>query len=152
MIDLAESIEGLATLSPAQLRYEWRRLHRGKPMPDGMSSDLLARSIAWRLQERRAGGHSSVTVRKLDRWANQVANTGEIELERKRPLKLGTRLVRQWHGEVHTVTVVENGYEYRGRHFASLTHIARDITGAVWSGPRFFGLRSRGGKTNAPQA
>jgi len=58
-------------------------------------------------------------------------------------LKTGTRLVRQWHGHAHTVQVREDGFEYEGQHYRSLTVITERITGAHWSGPRFFGLTKR---------
>jgi len=61
-------------------------------------------------------------------------------------LKPGTRLVRRWHDKVHTVTVLCEGFEFEERHYSSLTQIARQITGAAWSGPRFFGLKRRGCK------
>ena len=60
-------------------------------------------------------------------------------------LKTGTRLVRQWRGHTHTVLVREDGFEYEGQHYRSLTVIAERITGAHWSGPRFFGLTKRAG-------
>ena len=58
-----------------------------------------------------------------------------------RPIKLGTRIIRQWDGDTHEVTVVKDGYSYRGKHYVSLSAIARKITGTRWSGPLFFGLR-----------
>jgi hypothetical protein len=58
-------------------------------------------------------------------------------------LKLGTRLVRQWHGKIYQIEVLEEGFEFEHRQYRSLTQIARQITGAVWSGPRFFGLKAK---------
>jgi hypothetical protein len=55
-------------------------------------------------------------------------------------LRPGTKLVREWHQRVHTVSVLEGGFEYQGEHYASLSRIARRITGVTWSGPRFFGI------------
>lgn len=64
--------------------------------------------------------------------------------------KPGARLVREWHGRTHTVTVTEDGFEYAGMTYASLTKIARKITGTHWSGPRFFGLlRSKASQINS---
>jgi hypothetical protein len=150
MVSLADQIAGLAQLSPAQLRAEWRRLHRGQSLPQGMSTDLMTRVIAWRLQEKAFGGLPSARLRELVRLAKQLETTGELDLERQRQLKPGTRLVRQWNGNPHTVTVLEQGYEFEERHYASLTPIARQITGAAWSGPRFFGLQQKAG-SNEPQ-
>lgn len=146
MANVVDQIAGLADLPPARLRAEWRRLHRGQSMPKGMSSDLLARSIAWRLQEKVFGGLAPARLRELERLASQLSETGELDLERSVQLKPGTRLVRQWHEQVYVVTVLDQGYDYEGRHYPSLTPIAREITGAAWSGPRFFGIKPRNGK------
>jgi len=143
MIRLADQIAGLAHLSSAQLRAEWRRLHRGRPLPSGMSSDLMMRAIAWRMQEKAFGGQPPARVRELARLAKQLEANGELDLEHQSQLKPGMRFVRQWHGKSYTVTVLEQGYEFEERHYASLTPIARQITGAAWSGPRFFGLQTK---------
>jgi len=151
MARVADQMAGLAQLSPARLRAEWRRLHRGQSLPEGMSSDLIARGIAWRLQEKVQGGLPPARLRELDRLAKQLTSSGELDLERERQLKPGTRLVRQWHGKVYTITVLDQGYEFEDRHYGSLTPIARQITGAAWSGPRFFGLNRKNGKPNGTQ-
>jgi hypothetical protein len=150
MVSVADQIVGLARMSPAQLRAEWRRLHRGQSLPEGMSTDLMMRAIAWRLQEKAYGGLPPVRLRELGRLAKQLETIGELDLERQRQLKPGTRLVRQWHGNPHSVTVLEQGYEFEERHYASLTPIARQITGTAWSGPRFFGLQQKA-DANEPQ-
>jgi hypothetical protein len=150
MVSLTDQIAGLARLSPAQLRAEWRRLHRGQSLPEGMTTDLMMRAIAWRLHEKAYGGLPPVRLRELGRLAKQLEATGQLDLERQRQLKPGTRLVRQWQGKPYTVTVLEQGYEFDERHYASLTPIARQITGAAWSGPRFFGLQQKAG-SNEPQ-
>ena len=142
MVALEKEIAGLAGLPPARLRAEWRRLHRGQIMPDGMSCDLMARYIAWKLQEKAHGGLAPTRSRELDRLANELEESGDLDLSRTRQLKTGTQLVREWHGKVHTVIVLDEGYLFEDRHFASLTPIAKAITGATWSGPRFFGLKS----------
>jgi hypothetical protein len=148
---IADQIARLVNMPPARLRAEWRRLHRGQALLEGLSSDLLARSIAWRLQEKICGGLPPAQVRALARLAKQLETSGEMDLERQRQLKPGTRLVREWHGQVYTVHVLDQGYEFEDRHYASLTPIARQITGAAWSGPRFFGLKARRGKNHDPQ-
>lgn len=102
----------------------------------------MMRAIAWRLQEKALGGHTPSRLRDLARLAKQLETTGALDLERQRQFKAGTRLVRRWHGKAYVVTVLDQGYEFEERHYASLTPIARQITGAAWSGPRFFGLRA----------
>jgi hypothetical protein len=146
MSSMDEQLAGLATLSPARLRAEWRRLHRGRPLPECLTASQLMRAIAWRLQEKSYGGLPPERLRQLDRMAEQLKGGGEIELEKAGSLKPGTRLVRHWHGKVHCVTVLDDGFEFEEQHYASLTQIAQHITGAAWSGPRFFGLRNRRGE------
>jgi hypothetical protein len=81
--------------------------------------------------------------RELERAADRLQR-GEALVSSNRPsLKPGTRLVRQWHGRVHHVLVLDEGYEYHGRRFTSLTQIASAITGTHWSGPSFFDLKRR---------
>ena len=80
------------------------------------------------------------TRRKLRTLAKTLRATGRIGPTPSLSLKPGARLVREWHGRTHTVTVTEDGFEYAGTSYPSLTMIAKKITGAHWSGPRFFGL------------
>lgn len=95
------------------------------------------------MQEKVHGGLAPARLRELERLASQLQQSGDLDLVRERQLKIGTRLVREWHGKVYTVTVLDEGYLFEDRHFVSLTPIAREITGTAWSGPRFFGLKSR---------
>jgi hypothetical protein len=136
-------IAELLDRSTQELRLAWRQLHRSGP-PQGLSRDLLIRALAHELQERAAGGASRALRRRLQTLAG--------EFEKKRASldpgivpKTGTTLVRQWRGHAHTVFVHEDGFEYEGQHYRSLTVIAKPITGAHWSGPRFFGLTKRTG-------
>ena len=143
MARIEEQLAGLATMSPAQLRAEWRRLHRGRALTQGLTPGQLARSIAFRLQEKAFGSLAPAQMRQLDRLAEQLAEAGELELPGTRQLKPGSRLVRHWRGKVYSVTALAEGFEFEDRHFTSLTQIARQITGAAWSGPRFFGLKQQ---------
>jgi hypothetical protein len=145
---LEDQLAALTTLSSAQLRAEWRRVYKVAAPP--LSADLLARGIAWRLQEKAHGGISSATARELQRLKRQLDASGSVSVNAYAGrIKPGTRLVRDWGGVSHHVLVLENGYDYRDRRYASLSQIARHITGAHWSGPRFFGLRPRGAGGNA---
>ncbi|TXG82666.1 MAG: DUF2924 domain-containing protein [Sphingomonadales bacterium] len=143
MTRLDEQLAVLAAMPAARLRAEWRRLHRGQPLPEGLTASQLKRAIAWRLQEKAYCGLPPARFRELDRLAEQLSAEGDIDVEGARSLKPGTRLVRQWHGTVHCVTVLDEGFEFQERHYSSLTQIAREITGAAWSGPRFFGLKRK---------
>ena len=118
-----------------ELRREWRRLyHRDPPR---ISRDLLIRGIGYRLQELQHGGLSNSTHRKLKTLAKMLRTKAGSPPNRA-SAKPGARLVREWHGRTHSVTVLEDGFEYAGATYPSLTKIARKITGAHWSGPRFF--------------
>lgn len=103
--------------------------------------------LAKRIQEKTQGGLPPERLRQLDRMAEQLRVDGDIELEHSGSLKPGTRLVRHWHGKVHCVTVLDDGFEFEQQRYSSLTQIARHITSAAWSGPRFFGLRNPRGET-----
>jgi hypothetical protein len=135
---LSDGLAVLAGLSLADLRLEWRRLYRAEP--PRMSRDIMIRAIAYRLQEIAHGGLSKVTQRRLMTLSNQLETAGRITPPSGPRIKPGSRLVREWHGRTHTVCVTDDGFEFQGKTYRSLTKIARDITGAQWSGPRFFGL------------
>jgi Protein of unknown function (DUF2924) len=136
--ELSHRIVALNELTAQQLRAEWRRLYRGQP--PRLSRDLLIRIIAYRMQELVYGGLSKATQRKLDALIKELKGKGSIVVTPDKSLRPGTRLVREWRGRTHTVVVTEDGFEYAGKSFPSLTKIAQAITGAHWSGPRFFGL------------
>jgi hypothetical protein len=103
---------------------------------------LLIRGIGYRRQEIQHGGLSKSTRRKLKTLAKMFQTTGRVAPDPGLSLKPGARLIREWHGRTHAVTVTEEGFEYAGASYSSLTTIAKEITGAHWSGPRFFGLKA----------
>ena len=131
----------LSAMSPAQLRAAWRETFR-QPPPD-MTPELLARAIAWRIQERRHGGLPTSATRALAKAAERLRKTGDVASPNDISLKPGTRLVRSWHGRAINVLVTEDGFEFEGRRYRSLTHISSEVTGTHWSGPRFFGLKGK---------
>jgi hypothetical protein len=125
-----------------ELREEYRRLfHTEAPK---LSRDLLVRAIGYRRQEIEHGGLGNATRRKLQTIARALRSTGRVGPTPSLSLKPGARLVREWHGRTHTVTVMDDGFKYAGASYSSLTMIAKKITGAHWSGPRFFGLLAVG--------
>ncbi len=143
-IDVAQALARLSELTIFELRGEWRRLYRAPP-PMRLSRDLLMRGITYKFQERPLGGLSKSILRKLDRL-----NLEASDAQKPAPpisLKAGTRLVREWRGVTHTVLVHADGFEWKGRRYRSLTIVACEITGAHWSGPRFFGLRKCAGRS-----
>lgn len=123
------------------LHREWRRLYKSEPPK--ISRDLLTMGLAYRRQEIEHGGLGKATLRKLQTLAKTLQATGKVGPSPGLSVKPGARLIRKWHGRTHTVTVTEDGFEYGGTRYSSLTQIARKITGAHWSGPRFFGLGTK---------
>ena len=144
--DIAEVERHIAELrdrSTDDLRLAWRQLHRSGP-PLGLSRDMMIRGLAYELQERTHNGASRLLQRRLQTLTGEFEKGGAA-FDRGIAPKTGTRLVRQWRGRAHTVLVRDDGFEYDGQRFRSLTVIAERITGAHWSGPRFFGLTKRAG-------
>ena len=148
--DVEPEIARLADQSMEDLRLAWHQLHRHEP-PRGLSRDLLVRALVHQLQERTYGGVSRVLRRRLQTLAAEFEK-GAACSDSGIILKTGTTLLRQWRGHAHTVLVRENGFEYDGQHYRSLTVIAERITGAHWSGPRFFGLTRRAGASVGAEA
>ena len=135
-------IDRIRSLGLEELRCEWRRLSHTEP--PRISRDLLVLALGYRLQEITQGGLGKSTRRKLQTMAKALQTTGRVGPIPSLSLKPGARLVREWRGRTHTVTVTEDGFEYAGANYPSLTTIAKKITGAHWSGPRFFGLLAPG--------
>jgi hypothetical protein len=139
--ELDGEIAGLVDRSTQELRRAWRALHHTGP-PLGLSRDLIIRGLADKLQERAHGSTSRALQRRLQTLAGELEK-GARSFDPGMVLKTGASLVRQWRGHTHTVLVREDGFEYDGRRYLSLTAIAEQITQAHWSGPRFFGLTKR---------
>lgn len=151
-VNVAAELVRLNTLTLFDLRAEWRRVHRTMT-PNRLSRDLLIRGIIYKLQERALGGLSKSILRRLDRLSAASDPSEYQNLVAPISLKPGTQLVRDWHGITHTVLIHADGVEWNGQRYRSLTVVARAITGAHWSGPRFFGLRARpGGSTEDVEA
>jgi hypothetical protein len=128
---LDADLAALATMSPAQLRQRWAEVSK-KPLPR-ISPAMLRLALAYELQAKVLGGLSRASQQRLEQAA--AAKT------RTRSATPGMRLVREWQGKVHIVTVGEDGaIEWNGQTWRSLSEVARAITGTRWSGPAFFGL------------
>ena len=137
MIDIASDLEQLEACTTKQLRARWHQVMRC-PAPD-VGPDLLRRTISYKIQERVHGKLPRSAASAIAKVGRRLARTGEVHTMTPH-LKPGTRLTRSWHGKMHQVLVCEEGFEFECRRYNSLTQIAEAITGAHWSGPRFFGL------------
>lgn len=139
--DIAAELAAISASSRSELVEHWRRAH-GTPPPKGISRRLLAYDAAYIAQAQAYGGLRPATRRKLAKLADTRAKSPvrPMKLTKSPKLAPGARLVREWHGQVHTVDVIEDGFLYDGEVFGSLSKIANQITGTRWSGPRFFGL------------
>ena len=131
-IDLTE----LEALDRGALAAHWTEFF-GQPAPRRLSRSFLRRFIAFELQARKHGGLSAQTRKQLA--LAEAATPKRVS----RTLKPGGRLLREWNGVTHVIDVVEDGFLWQGKRHRSLSAIARAITGAHWSGPRFFGLQGR---------
>ena len=144
--DAAEQLTSLSRLKNGELRALWLEGF-GQPLPARIRRGLLLRALAYRIQERAQGALSRATRSHLGRLAEATRNGATPSLLDTPRIKLGTRLIRQWQGETHEVTVIDAGFAYRGKHYLSLSEIARLITGTRWSGPTFFGLKTSRGRS-----
>jgi hypothetical protein len=139
---LSQRLASLPHFSKPGLCELWRQLFKRDPPPE-IRKDLMLRVIAHRLQEQEFGGLSDAGCRRLRQLAATFEADPNAVVPNRPPIKPGTRLVRQWKEQVHVVEVEAEGYEYRGTRYENLSEIARLITGTRWSGPAFFGLKTK---------
>ncbi|WP_431300271.1 DUF2924 domain-containing protein [Tabrizicola sp. BL-A-41-H6] len=132
------SLDTLHGMDRAALLAAWSELF-GRPAPKSISQAYLRRFIAFEVQARRAGGLPKGLLRQI-----KAATLGGGPARRTVEPAPGGRLLREWNGVTHVVEVTAKGYRWNGADHRSLSAIARAITGARWSGPRFFGLREAG--------
>jgi hypothetical protein len=137
---LAEELQSLPSKGTQDLKQAWQTLLGTQP-PNKLGRDLLIRVIADKMQEAALGGLAPAVKRRLAALARRTENgTEKGPAHPMARLKPGTKLVRAWRGKTHIVLVLDNGFEHQGKRYTSLTQIADEVTGAHWSGPRFFGL------------
>lgn len=133
-------LAALKSASIAELKQQWRSLCETEP--PAFNRRYLESRLAYRIQEVTYGGLKPETVERLDALAEQFASGKPIRKADDRPIA-GTRLIREWNGVEHTVTVRDDGYEWEGRPYKSLSSVARAITGTRWNGWVFFGLKNQ---------
>ncbi len=148
---VAARLQTLEQMDYATLQSAWRRLYRAHP-PRRVARDLLMLGVAWKIQEQAYGGLGAATKRRLAGLAKTMERDGDVTRNRVARLKPGAKLVREWRGAAHTVIVIEDGFEWKSRHWRSLSAIAREITGVHWSGPRSFGLNGKAGQQTDTRA
>jgi hypothetical protein len=136
-------LAALKTTRTTDLKQQWRELFGTEPPP--YNRRFLESRLAYRIQELAYGGLKPETIERLEAIAEDL--DGGDPARRRRPAKdrpiAGTRLIREWQGVEHCVTVREEGYEYQGRPYQSLSAVARAITGTRWNGLIFFGLKNQ---------
>ena len=136
-------LAALKAMSVNELKAEWQTLFDA-PAPNN-SRNFLEGRLAYRIQELTYGGPDKQTRRLLDLLADEVEGTltRKAQIADPRNPVVGTKLIREWDGVAHTVTVLKDGFDWDGRRYKSLSAVARAITGTRWNGYRFFGLRER---------
>lgn len=134
-------LAALSTAPVAHLKQKWRELFEGEPPP--YNRRFLESRLAYRIQELAYGGLSSEAIERLDALADELEGKKpkhRVSLK-NRPIA-GTRLIREWRGVEHCVTVHQDNFEYQGRPYKSLSAVAKHITGTQWNGLIFFGLKN----------
>ena len=134
----------LGGLSLEALKARWLEL-KGIPLPKFMRRGLMTKAVAHALRESAFGGLDPATQRKLEQAIRQIVPSGQKPPPAANKIKAGTRLVREWRGRVHEVSVAADGFVWNGKRHRSLSEIARLITGTRWNGWVFFGLKSAAG-------
>ena len=134
-------LAALKEMTVVELKAQWQALI-GTPAPNN-SRSFLEQRIAYRIQELTWGGLAKPAAKLLDALADEVEGkkVRQSVISDPRNPVIGTRLVREWDGAEHVITVMTDGFNWQGRRYKSLSAIARDITGTRWNGYRFFGLR-----------
>jgi hypothetical protein len=136
-------VAALETRPIADLKQQWRDLFESEPPP--YNRRFLEHRLAYRIQELAYGGLKPSTLKRLRELAEELDGGDPARRRRHhqdRPIS-GTRLIREWQGVEHCVTVRDKDFEYQGRPFNSLSAVARAITGSQWNGLVFFGLKNR---------
>ena len=142
MTRLDKDLVALAAMPPVQLRDRWAAMGTGEA--PSVPTPLLRRMLAQRLQEKRRGGLPLLVVRELERVGSLGSGAAPEPQRQSVTLTPGTRLIREWNGQTIAVEVTEAGFAWNDKNWRSLSEIAREVTGAHWSGPRFFGLKRNG--------
>jgi hypothetical protein len=139
---ISGKLASLRSLPIKELKQRWRSLYSSEP-PHRVSRELLTRAVAYRIQEQALGGLKPATRRLLERLARDARSGRPLKVLPCAPASAGTVLMRDWQGITYEVKVLDRGVLYKRKRYRSLSEVARLITGSRWSGPLFFGLRSK---------
>jgi len=135
-----EVIRRLPTVSREELLELWQE-NFGRPASPGLRRSLILPILAYRIQERAYGGLDPESERRLREAVGDPKPQETKKTERAQAFKPGTRILREWKGQIHEVLITSSGFEYKGETFRTLSPIAKRITGTHWSGPAFFGTK-----------
>ena len=141
----------LPDMSLDELKARWLEL-KGVPLPKFMRRGLITRAVAHAIEEQATGGLDRETLKRLEQLMRQIVPSGETPPPAPKRIKVGTRLLREWQGRVHEVTVAADGFIWNGARHRSLSEIARRITGTRWNGWVFFGLKRTGARDTPVRA
>jgi hypothetical protein len=138
--EISAKLQELPRLPTPELLALWQELF-AQPAHPRLRRNLMIPILAYRIQENAYGRLKPSTRNRLQKLAAELDQNRKAPLSLAPQLKAGTKLLRQFQGEMHEVRVGDEGFEYRGKRYESLSEIARQITGTRWSGPLFFGLK-----------
>ena len=133
------TLSELEQLDVKELHQLWQECFETTPA-QRLSQKLIIQILGFHLQSQQHDGLSKTAKRQYAAYEKQLSSKGKLKAVPAHQIKSGTKLVREWNNQIHTVLVQEKGYEYANQIYPSLSAIAKQITGAHWSGPRFFGL------------
>lgn len=147
---MSDALAELDLLEKSELRHHWQKAF-GSAAPSRLSRDMMMLALGWRAQAKVDGGFNRETRESLARLianlnAGKELMSGTVSVQPN--LTPGTSLVREWHGTLYQVQILDKGFVWNGKVWNSLSAIAREITGVHWNGPAFFGLRSKRVKNN----
>lgn len=140
--DLELEIARLRGLELPALRAVWEK-HHGTTVPDTLRRDMLVRSILWQIQARAFGGLKPATRKYLLEVADATHSKTSAAPAPPLRIRSGTKLIRAWQNQTHTVTALDEGFMWQGKRYRSLSQIARSITGTRWNGLVFFGVKRK---------
>ncbi|MBF0176476.1 MAG: DUF2924 domain-containing protein [Magnetococcales bacterium] len=138
-IDVIKQVAALPGMATPELKALWTKYNETEPPP--FNRTFLVKRLAYRIQELAYGGLSEETEKRLEEMSADNGEATPAKANREQQILPGTRLVREYKGKEYVCTVLEDGFEYQGRRFKSLTGVANFITGTRWNGYIFFGLK-----------